>query len=192
MEKKLVDPDEAVTNAGAMAGDALVLSKPLGTGAIVAARRRGIAGEQLLARAVSTMVSLNDVAARAALDADVRAMTDVTGFGLLGHLHHMCRESGLAAELHADAVPALEGVQELLEGEHALSGGTRRNAAWAQGFVRFEESVPAWRRRLLADATTSGGLLAAVPAENAELACGTIVGRLLEGPAGQVQVRAQA
>ena len=119
-------------------------------------------------------------------------MTDVTGFGLLGHLHHMCRESGLAAELHADAVPALEGVQELLEGEHALSGGTRRNAAWAQGFVRFEESVPAWRRRLLADATTSGGLLAAVPAERAKLARGALVGRLLQGPAGQVHVRAHA
>ncbi len=72
----LVDPDEAVTNAGALAGDALVLSKPLGTGAIVAARRRGLAGEALLARAVSTMVTLNDVAARAALDADVRAMTE--------------------------------------------------------------------------------------------------------------------
>jgi selenide,water dikinase len=188
----VVDPDEAVTNAGALAGDVLVLSKPLGTGAIVAARRRGLAGEELLERAVVTMVTLNDVAARAALDADVRAMTDVTGFGLLGHLHHMCRESGLAAELYADAVPALEGVQELLEDERAVSGGSRRNGAWAEGFVRFEDSVPAWRRRLLADATTSGGLLAAVAAERAQLAHGALVGRLLEGPAGQVHVRAHA
>jgi selenide,water dikinase len=101
----------------------------------------------------------------------------------------MCRESGLAAELHADAVPALDGVQELLEDERCLSGGSRRNASWADGFVRFGDSVPAWRRRLLADATTSGGLLAAVPPERAELASGEIVGRLLDGPAGHVDVR---
>jgi len=187
----LLDPAEAVTNAGAAAGDALVLSKPLGTGAIVAARRRGLAGEEPLARAVATMVELNDHASRAALDAGVHAMTDVTGFGLLGHLHHLCRESGLAAELYADAVPALDGVQELLEDERALSGGSGRNAAWAQGFARFEDSVPAWRRRLLVDATTSGGLLAAVPLETAGFARGAIVGRLLEGPAGEVHVREQ-
>ncbi|HEV2981205.1 MAG TPA: selenide, water dikinase SelD [Solirubrobacteraceae bacterium] len=185
----LVSPDRVVTNAGGRDGDALVLSKPLGVGAIVGAARRGAVDDGLLASAVATMVALNDTAADAALAAGVHAMTDVTGFGLLGHLHHVCRESGLAAEIDAAAVPSLEGVQPLLGQEHGMSGGSRRNAAWAQGFARFDDDVPAWRRRLLVDATTSGGLLAAVPEAAAERAGGAIIGRLLQGTAGTIRVR---
>jgi selenide, water dikinase len=116
-------------------------------------------------------------------------MTDVTGFGLLGHVHHLCRESGLAAEIGAVAVPSLEGVQQLLGAERGVSGGSLRNAAWAQGFARFDEDVAAWRRRLLVDATTSGGLLAAVPAESAESVRGAVIGRLVAGAAGTIRVR---
>jgi selenide, water dikinase len=185
----VVDPARIVTNAGGVAGDALVLSKPLGVGAVVAARKRGIGEDALLARAVETMVELNDAAARAALDAGVHAMTDVTGFGLLGHLHHLCRESGLAAELHSEAVPALPGVEQLLAGEHRSSGGGRRNAAWAQSFTTFVPAVPPWRRRLLTDPTTSGGLLAAVPSCGVERVPGAVIGRLVEGAAGTIHVR---
>ncbi len=160
----LVDPRRMLTNAGARAGDELVLSKPLGVGAVMAARKHGRGEDAELERAVATMVELNDEASELALAAGAHAATDVTGFGLLGHLHHMCRESGLAAELDAAAVPALEGVRELLDSGEGLSGGGRRNAAWAEGFAEFAESVPLATRRLLCDPTTSGGLLVALPA----------------------------
>jgi len=185
----VVDPRRIVTNAGGRAGDALVLTKPLGVGAVVTARKRAAAGDELLARAVATMTQLNAAAMHAALAAGVHAMTDVTGFGLLGHLHNVCRESGLAAEVDAEAVPCLAGVEALLAGdETGVSGGSRRNAEWAEEFARFTPAVAGWRRRLLTDATTSGGLLAAVPAEAAGTLPGRVVGRLVAGPAGTISV----
>jgi selenide, water dikinase len=189
----VVDPRRVLTNAGGRPGDALVLTKPLGVGAIVAARKRGAAADPLLARAVATMTELNAAAARAAVEAGAHAMTDVTGFGLLGHLHHLARESGLAADLDSAAVPALDGVRELLSGgpEEApgRSGGARRNAAWAEAFASFGAAVPAWRRRLVADATTSGGLLVALPPPAAARLPWPIVGRLRVGSAGTIRVR---
>ena len=184
-----VDPARMTTNAGGRAGDLLVLTKPLGVGAIVTARKRGVADDALLARAVAVMVTLNADAARAAVAAGVRGMTDVTGFGLLGHLHHLARESGVAAELDAAAVPAIEGVEALLAGEDGVSGGSRRNAEWAHGFSTFDDAVPAWRRRLVTDATTSGGLLAAVSPERAAELPGPVVGRLVAGSPGTIVVR---
>jgi selenide, water dikinase len=185
----VVDPARIVTNAGGRAGDLLVLTKPLGVGAVVAARKRGIGEDALLQRAIATMVELNGAAAQAASDAGVHAMTDVTGFGLLGHLHHLCRESGVAAEIHAEAVPALPGVEDLLAGEHGISGGSRRNAAWSDRFTTFLPDVPPWHRRLLVDPTTSGGLLAAVPFAGVERLPGTVIGQLVEGPAGTIRVK---
>jgi selenide,water dikinase len=184
-----VDPARLVTNAGGRAGDALVLTKPLGVGAVVTARKRGEADDALLARAVEAMAALNAGASAAALAAGAHAMTDVTGFGLLGHLHGLARESGLAAEVDAAALPALDGVAELLAaGEGAVSGGSRRNAEYAEGFARFADGVPAWRRRLAGDATTSGGLLVALAPERASEVPGAVVGRLVAGPPGEIAV----
>ena len=115
----VVHPDRAITNAGGRAGDALVLTKPLGAGAVVTARKRGQADDALLARAVSAMAALNAQAGAAAVAAGASAMTDVTGFGLLGHLHGLARESGLAARVDAGAVPALDGAQGVLDDEQA-------------------------------------------------------------------------
>lgn len=185
----VVDPARMVTNAGGRSGDALVLTKPLGTGAIVAARRRGACTDALLAEAVETMTRLNSSASIEATAAGAHAMTDVTGFGLIGHLHHLCRESGLAAELWAGSVPAIDGVQELLESDIGVSGGSRRNAAWAQSFARFEDDLEQWRERLLCDATTSGGLLAAVPQDAVASIHAALVGRLFSGPPGTIVVR---
>jgi selenide,water dikinase len=192
----LVDPRRIVTNAGGEAGNVLVLTKPLGVGAIVTAAKRGTAGPactrmgELVAAATAVMVALNAAASRDALAAGVHAMTDVTGFGLLGHLHNVARESGLAAEITAAAVPAIDGVQELLGDGGAVSGGSARNAEWAQSFATIDAGVPAWRVRLLTDATTSGGLLAAVPAQAADaIAGGTVVGRLVAGEPGTIRVR---
>ncbi|MEA2380604.1 MAG: selenide, water dikinase [Solirubrobacteraceae bacterium] len=185
----VVHPSALVTNAGGHAGDALVLTKPLGVGAIVTARKRGAAGDALLAEAVEVMTTLNAAASEAALDAGAHAMTDVTGFGLLGHLHNLVRESGLAAEVTAADVPAIEGVEELLADDAAVSGGSRRNGEYAAEFTSFADGVPAWRRRLLADATTSGGLLVAVGPERAAQVPGAVVGRLVDGAPGTIAVR---
>jgi selenide,water dikinase len=184
----IVHPDELITNAGGQPGDVLVLTKPLGAGAVATACKRGI--DAPIAGAVEVMATLNDTAGRAARDARANALTDVTGFGLLGHLHELALASGLAATVDADAVPAIDGVLELLAraDEQAVAGGTRRNRAHADGFTTFAASVPAARRWLVCDAMTSGGLLAALPADRAQDVPGTIVGTLVDGEAGSISV----
>jgi selenide,water dikinase len=185
-----VDPQAIVTNAGGQAGDVLVLTKPLGVGAIVTAAKRGAAGPELVRAAVDVMVELNAAASEAAVAGGVHAMTDVTGFGLLGHLHNVARESGLAAEIDAEAVPAIDGVEALLQDAGAVSGGSARNAEWAATFSVIDGGVAAWRARLITDATTSGGLLAAMPADGAgSIPGGTVVGRLVDGAPGTITVR---
>jgi selenide,water dikinase len=113
-------------------------------------------------------------------------MTDVTGFGLLGHLHELCLGSGCAAEIDAEAVPAIEDALELASDEGCRAGGSRRNAEHAAAFTEFADDVPDDRRFLLADAMTSGGLLVAVP-ESAE-GPGTRIGRLVDGEPGTISV----
>jgi selenide,water dikinase len=137
---------------------------------------------------VEAMLVLNDRAALAARAAGAQAATDVTGFGLLGHLHGLARASGVAARVEAGAVPALPGVDALLAGEDALSGGTRRNQAYAEGFARVADDVPAWRQRLVCDAMTSGGLLVAVAPERAAEVPGAVIGELLAGERGRIEV----
>jgi selenide, water dikinase len=185
----VVAPGAVLTNANGRPGDALVLTKPLGVGAISTACKRGACPAELLQAAVDVMVALNAAAAEAALAARAHALTDVTGFGLLGHLHSLARASGLAAEVDAAAVPAIAGVEALLADDTAVSGGSRRNRAYADGFTRWEDGVPGWRRRLVCDATTSGGLLAAVPPEHASGVPGPVVGRLVDGAEGRISVR---
>jgi selenide,water dikinase len=185
----VVHPDEVLTNAGGRAGDVLVLTKPLGAGAVATALKRGLPGAPLEA-AVEAMCRLNRDAALAAREARAHAMTDVTGFGLLGHLGELARASGLAAEVRAQAVPAIEGVLELLDDpqERAIAGWTRRNRAHAEEFSSFAPSVSQARRWLVCDAMTSGGLLVAAPPEHAGRVPGPVIGRLLDGPAGTISV----
>ncbi len=184
----VVHPDEVITNAGAKPGDALVLTKSLGAGAVSTAIKRGL--DAPLEEAVSVMTTLNRDAASAARKANADAMTDVTGFGLLGHLREMLLASRVSAELDAEAVPAIDGVLELLgdADERAVAGGTRRNRAYAEEFTTFAPSVSPARRWLLCDAMTSGGLLTAVAAERAHEIPGAIIGRLSEGPSGTIAV----
>jgi selenide,water dikinase len=184
----IVDPARMLTNDRARPGDALVLTKPLGVGAITTARKRGEADEEMLAAAVATMAELNAGARDAALAAGACAATDVTGFGLLGHLHSMALHSGVAAEVRASEVPSLPGACELLDSGAGISGGTRRNLEHALGWTRFEEGVSEARRLLAADATTSGGLLVAVAPERAGALPGAVVGAVIEGDAGAVRV----
>jgi selenide,water dikinase len=185
-----VHPDRVLTNAGGRAGDALVLTKPLGAGAVTTALKRGV--EAPLAEAVQVMTVLNREASAGAVSAGAHALTDVTGFGLLGHLHELALASGVAAELDAAAVPAIApAVLDLLgrADEAAVSGGTRRNRAHAEGFATFADGVAEPLRWLVCDAMTSGGLLAALaPARAGELP-GTVVGQLTDGPPGTISVR---
>jgi selenide,water dikinase len=183
-----VDPKKMLTNAGARAGDVLVLTKPLGVGAITTAQKRGEADAAELAAAVEVMVTLNDVAGGQAVAAGAHAATDVTGFGLLGHLHNMARESGLAAVVEAATLPVLEGSLEHLEDGGGQSGGGRRNRSYAEEFTSFAESVSEARRAVACDPVTSGGLLIAVAPEQAQEIAGTVVGRLIDGRAGTISL----
>ena len=182
-----VHPDAVITNADGRAGDHLYLTKPIGGGLVTTAAKRGLADEALIARAVATMTELNAEASRAALAAGATAMTDVTGFGLLGHLHELCGASALAANVEAAAVPVIEGAEGLADDERCVAGGSRRNAADAESFASFSDSVPAGRRVLVTDAMTSGGLLVAVPPERAADAPGVRIGELVDGAPGQIR-----
>jgi selenide,water dikinase len=176
-----VHPDAVLTNAAARPGDVLVLTKPLGAGAITTAAKRGQPAD--LDAAVATMCEPNRGAARAARAAGAHAVTDVTGFGLLGHLHELAEASGVEAEIDAAAVPALPGARELLRAGAGVSGGGRRNAEYAATFADGPLDA------LLCDPMTSGGLLVALPAERAADVPGAMVGRLVAGPAGRIRVR---
>jgi selenide,water dikinase len=181
-----VDPAAILRNSSGRIGDRLVLTKPLGGGVIATALKRGLASEELVARGIEVMTTLNAGGLRDARAAGASALTDVTGFGLLGHLHELALASGCAAEVDAAAVPAIDGVLELLEaGADVVAGGTRRNREYAETFTEFSPSVPEALRWLACDAMTSGGLLAAVPGEMP----GAVVGRLVDGAAGAIAVR---
>src|ERR1700742_1192271 len=144
----VVHPDEVLTNAGGRAGDVLWLTKPLGAGTIATAIKRGLASPELIERGIDVMTTLNAAASLQAREAGAHALTDVTGFGLLGHTHELAAASGLAAEIEARAVPAIDGVLELLSDERALAGGSKRNRADADGFTTWGD-VDAARARLV-------------------------------------------
>ena len=182
-------PDRLVRNSTARVGHDLYLTKPVGGGVASTAAKRGSASPSLTAAAVEVMTTLNRDAASQALESDLSAMTDVTGFGLLGHLHELASASGVAAEVEASAVPALDGVLDLLRtDEPPIAGGTRRNREWLAPWVSFARQVTEERAWLLCDAMTSGGLLlAARPGSGAP---GGRIGRLVEGEPGRISVSA--
>jgi selenide,water dikinase len=184
----VVDPRAVLTNAGGRDGDVLVLTKPLGAGAVATALKKGLADPALVDRAIAVMTELNADAAGRARAAGASALTDVTGFGLLGHVHELAAASGLAAEIDAAAVPAIDGVLELLADERAVAGGSRRNRADAETFATWDEAVEERHRRLACDAMTSGGLLAAVAPDRADELGGWVVGRLRAGTPGTIAV----
>jgi selenide, water dikinase len=177
----LADPGRLLTISAARPGDTLLLTKPVGTGVIATAHKRGAAPEGVLAEA--------------ALSAGVRAATDVTGFSLLGHLHRMLRASGASAEIYSRAVPLLPGAAELTAAGY-VSGGTRNNIAYLAPWTDIDPAVPDEVAVLLQDAQTSGGLLLATP-EPAALRTalgqrgvpGTVIGQVGDGAPGRITVR---
>jgi selenide, water dikinase len=183
----VVDPRSILRNSTARAGDRLYLTKPVGGGAAATAVKRGQASPGLRSAALEVMTELNREAAAAARRAGASAVTDVTGFGLLGHLHELALASGVAATLSAAAVPALPEVLDLLAGdEPPIAGGTRRNRDWVEPAVDWAAHVPEPRRWLLCDAMTSGGLLVAAPEDSG--APGTPIGDVVRGEPGTISV----
>jgi selenide,water dikinase len=160
----LIKPGTEMTNAGARPGDTLVLTKPLGTGIVATAIKQGKASALAVAAATESMAALNRDGSEVARAHEVRALTDVTGFGLLGHLTEMCRASGVSMELWYDRLPFLPEAAELARAG-VVPGGTKRNLEFVREWTVFDPGFEEWQRLLVADAQTSGGLVLAVPAE---------------------------
>ena len=190
-----VDPRRMTVNSAARPGDAVVLTKPLGTGVTAAAVKQGAASRQLAGRAVEVMAALNKAASEAMTAAGVQAAVDVTGFGLLGHLREMLEASGVSARLDMSSVPVLDGVAGLVEAG-VYPGGSMRNLRSAESAVENRAGETALK--ILADAQTSGGLLMAAPPEvldrlAARLAgaapAAAVIGEFTEaGPAVRIEV----
>jgi selenide,water dikinase len=158
---------QVITNAGAKPGDDLVLTKPLGVGAITSAIQRRTASEAVIEKAVALMAALNRDAARAVRETGAHALTDVTGFGLLGHLLEMTRASRVSAEIFAARVPVLEEAWDFVR-RGKVPGLTHSNLSYANPHLRYADKVPRRVSLMLADPQTSGGLLIAVPHEKVD------------------------
>jgi selenide,water dikinase len=157
----MVDPRKMMTNASARPGDLLILTKPLGTGIVTTGIKRDLTSRALATKAIAIMSKLNRVGAELADRGLVHAATDVTGFGLLGHLASMCRASGVSAEISADQGPVISDEVFDLIARDCIPGGTRDNLETANKVVDWG-NTPLSQRILLTDAQTSGGLLLAV------------------------------
>lgn len=169
----IANAGDIVSIAGARPGDYLILTKPLGIGIVTTAIKRGICPEDVAAAAIEQMVSINDVAGHALVEFDAHAATDVTGFGLIGHLREMCEASGVGAELDFAIVPVADGARELLE-QGAWPSGSQRNLESVGDIV--DQQVSDFDLKVLADAQTSGGLLVALDPSSADSYVGSVPG----------------
>lgn len=163
----IVTQGEEITNASAQPGDVLILTKAIGSGVITTAGKAGTAPQSVIDEAVRSMATLNKSAAEAMVAVGVNSATDITGFGLLGHLSQMMNASGTTAEINMDSIPLLRGAKHLAEDGY-ISGGTARNTEAIMPSVTAEEEITDIEFSLLADAQTSGGLLISVPEGRSE------------------------
>jgi selenide,water dikinase len=194
----IVDPTRVASNAGARPGDVLVLTKPLGLGIITTAAKNDEDDEGAIASAIAVMATLNRGACQAMLAADPHAATDVTGFGLLGHLRNLLAASGLSAELWYDAVPVLDAARRYVR-RGIAPGGTHANWRFVNDWAVYDAEIGKSEQLILCDAQTSGGLLIAIAAERstkllAELEraatpAAAVIGRLASGPPGRMRVQ---
>jgi selenide, water dikinase len=192
----IVHPGRIVQKGGAMPGDVLVLTKALGTGIIATAIKVGRASDDMIMTTTRTMKMLNKSASDAMVEVGAKGATDITGFGLLGHLHEMLHTSGVSARLMMSRVPVIEGVRALAK--FSVPGGTRSNLKYVSDKVTWSEGISEEEKLILADAQTSGGLLIAVPAGKldtllkglAERGVETraLIGEITAGDAGKITV----
>jgi selenide, water dikinase len=172
----LAHPDRIVRNSTALAGDTLFLTKPIGLGIVSTAVKRGDAPGDLVANAVDVMTTTNQAASEAMLAAGVDAATDVTGFGLLGHALEMARGSQVSLVVHADDLPLFSDAARLAQ-QGLVTGASGRNWASYGDAVMLPPALPDWRRQLLTDPQTSGGLLIACAPDRADATLETIIAR---------------
>ena len=188
----LVHPDQVKRNDSAMAGDALILAKPIGVGILSAALKKGKLSDQGYAAMIQATTQLNKPGTQLAAMSGVHALTDVTGFGLLGHLLEMCRGAKLNATLDYAAIPMLPLASDLAQ-QGYITGASDRNWQSYQGDIVLPAGMADWQRKLLADPQTSGGLLVACSAESVDeilallhqsgFASAAVIGGLQTGPA---------
>jgi selenide,water dikinase len=193
----LIHPDRVVTNAGARPGDRLFLTKPLGSGIITTAIKQDLPSDDEIEEITSLMATLNRAAAEAMMEIGVHACTDITGFGLLGHLYEMVGASGVSAHISASDVPILPAGRKFAE-QGAIPGGSKANLRFVDPCVEFQPELDEITRILLADAQTSGGLLISVASDKGDAlieklaAAGTHtvaeIGRIDEGTPGTIHV----
>ncbi len=193
----VVEPEHLLAQGGARPGDRLVLTKPLGFGIAAQALKQQKLSDAALARVVKAMATLNRGAKDAALAAGAHAATDVTGFGLLGHLRHLVSAAGAGARVFAGAVPILDFVRKLAE-EGMVPGGSKRNLEYVEPCTRWDPALSATDRLILCDAQTSGGLVIAVPPEGEatllrelernETPARAVIGEVVEGEPGSLEV----
>ncbi len=191
-----VHPDRVLRNSGGRAGDRLVLTKAIGTGVITTAIKHGVAPPVAVDAATRSMLELNRAAAAVLAAVPVHAVTDITGFGLLGHLRALAQASQVGARVQADQVPLLPEAERLADAGE-VPGGTRSNERFLRSFVRWPAALSAARRTLLCDAQTSGGLLITLaPAALGDLMAALgeqrvsahVIGELVDGTAGVIEV----
>ena len=162
-----VSQDHLVKNSGAKPGDAILLTKPLGTGIITTGIKNEQASVESIDAAIDSMALLNKLAGSLLIDHSVHASTDVTGFGLLGHAAELCRNSNVAMQINYSDLKFLPGTEQLAQ-QNNIPGGTKRNLSHANQFTYFSESITELHQLMIADAQTSGGLLIALPQDRAD------------------------
>ena len=162
-----VEKENLTLNSTAKAGDVLILTKPLGSGIIATAIKKDKAPKSIMEEAVNVMTNLNSGATIAMNAVGVNACTDITGYGLLGHLLEMCKGNNVSVTLEFNEIPLIQGVYELAQ-KGFIPGGTKRNLEYVSSQVNFSENISQEQQYLLADAQTSGGLLISVAKEKAE------------------------
>jgi len=193
----VVEREAVVTNAGARPGDALILTKPLGTGIVALANQIGRASTEAVKACEASMSTLNRTAAELMVKHGAHACTDVTGFGLPGHLCQLVKESGVMAEVWCDRLPLLPNVREYADAG-MYSGANERNAEYSAGVTTFADDIPESVRAILFDAQTSGGLLIAAPESvaddllqdlhDADVPCAAVIGRIGGTSTGEISV----
>jgi selenium donor protein len=163
----LVAPDKVVRNSTAQPGDTLILTKPIGLGILTTALKQGLVGSEVENRLIEVMSSLNRGAAESMRNYTVHACTDVTGFGLLGHLHEMTQGSKVDARIYLSSIPIIPEARDLAAMD-VVPGGSLNNLAYVESHVVFDDEIDRVSRILLADAQTSGGLLISLPGNQSE------------------------
>lgn len=194
----IIHPQKVITNAGAIPGDALILTKPIGTGIINTAIKAGMAAEEQIVAVIEQMAMLNRKASELMQEVGVHACTDITGFGLLGHASEIVQNSRVGMKIKARSVPIFTGAIESAR-KGLIPGGTYRNRDFRANMVEFAPAVPDWAPDILFDPQTSGGLLIAVSQEMApillaklhEAGCAksAVIGKVIAKPAGKVLIR---